>query len=50
MTRSPDILFLMTDQMQTRVLDPGYPCRTPNLDGLAGRGVRFTRAYTPNPV
>jgi len=50
MTRPPDILFLMTDQMQARVLEPAHPCHTPNLDGLAGRGVRFTRAYTPNPV
>jgi len=34
----PDILVLMTDQMQARVLDPGHPCRTPNLDRLAARG------------
>ena len=46
----PNILFLMTDQMQARVLDPSHPCRTPNLDRLAARGVRFTAAYTPNPV
>ena len=47
---SPNILFLMTDQMQGRVLEPDNPCRTPNLDRLAARGVRFRRAYTPNPV
>lgn len=46
----PNILFLMTDQMQGRVLDPDHPCRTPNFDRLAARGVRFTRAYTPNAV
>ena len=46
----PNILFLMTDQMQARVLDPDHPCQTPNLDRLARRGVRFTRAYTPNAV
>jgi len=40
----------MTDQMQGRVLDPDHPCKTPNLDRLASRGVRFTRAYTPNAV
>lgn len=50
MTARPNILFLMTDQMQGRVLEPGHPCRTPNLDRLAQRGVRFRRAYTPNAV
>ena len=49
MTR-PNILFLMTDQMQGRVLDPDNPCQTPHLDRLAARGVRFRRAYTPNAV
>lgn len=46
----PNILFLMTDQMQARVLEEGHPCQTPNLDRLAGDGVRFRRAYTPNAV
>ena len=47
---SPNILFLMTDQMQGRVLEPDNPCQTPYLDRLAARGVRFGRAYTPNAV
>ena len=46
----PNILFLMTDQMQGRVLDLGNPCLTPHFDRLAARGVRFPRAYTPNAV
>ena len=46
----PNLLFLMTDQMQAAVLRPGHPCRTPNFDRLAARGVRFERAYTPNAV
>jgi arylsulfatase A-like enzyme len=46
----PNILFLMTDQMQGRVLEPDSPCITPNFDRLAARGVRFQRAYTPNAV
>jgi arylsulfatase A-like enzyme len=46
----PNILFLMTDQMQAAVLDPDHPCRTPNLDRLAAGGVRFRRAYTPNAI
>lgn len=46
----PNILFLMTDQMQGRVLEPDHPCITPNFDALAEKGVRFPRAYTPNAV
>ena len=46
----PNILFLMTDQMQGRVLEPGHPCITPNFDALAEKGVRFPKAYTPNAV
>ncbi|MEZ4869871.1 MAG: sulfatase-like hydrolase/transferase [Caldilineaceae bacterium] len=49
-TTKPNILFLMTDQMQGRVLDPASPCQTPNFDRLAAHGVRFTHAYTPNAV
>ena len=50
MSNRPNILFLMTDQMQGRVLEPDHPCRTPNFDRLAARGVRIERAYTPNAV
>jgi len=50
MPTGPNILFLMTDQMQGRVLAPDHPCQTPNLDRLARRGVRFEHAYTTNAV
>ena len=50
MSDKPNILFLMTDQMQGQVLRPGHSCLTPNFDRLAERGVRFDRAYTPNAV
>jgi arylsulfatase A-like enzyme len=50
MTTKPNILFLMTDQMQGRVLNPDHPCKTPNFDRLAAQGVRFPCAYTPNAV
>ena len=50
MSDRPNILFPMADQMQARVLEPGHVCQTPNLDRLAGEGVRFARAYTPNNI
>ncbi len=50
MPKQPNILFLMTDQMRADVLAPDHPCRTPHLDRLAARGLRITRAYTPNPI
>ena len=50
MSKRPNLLFLMADQMQGRVLEPGHPCQTPYFDQLAARGVRFQRAYTPNAV
>ena len=48
--QKPNLLLLMADQMQGRVLRLGHPCKTPHLDALAARGVRFERAYTPDPV
>lgn len=50
MPARPNILFLMTDQMQGRVLEPGHPCHTPNFDRLAAGGLRIRNAYAPNPV
>lgn len=50
MHRPPNLLILMADQMQAQVLEPDHICRTPHLDQLAQRGVRFTRAYTPNNI
>lgn len=47
---APNILFLMTDQMQGRVLDSDHPCITPNFDRLMARGARLPKAYTPNAV
>ncbi|MBV7334110.1 sulfatase-like hydrolase/transferase [Chloroflexi bacterium TSY] len=50
MHRPPNLLILMADQMQAQVLEPDHICRTPHLDRLAQRGVRFTQAYTPNNI
>ena len=47
-----NILFIMCDQLRFDYLGCyGHPClATPNLDALAARGVRFTRAYVQSPV
>lgn len=44
-----NILLIMTDQHRWDTLGCyGAPiCRTPNVDALAARGVRFNAAYTP---
>ena len=51
-TRRPNILLITADQMRCDCLGAtGHPVvRTPHLDALAARGVRFTNAYTTFPV
>jgi arylsulfatase A-like enzyme len=47
-----NILFIMCDQLRWDYLScSGHPrLQTPNIDALAARGVRFTRAYVQSPV
>lgn len=47
-----NILFIMTDQMRADCLSSaGHPVvKTPNLDALASRGVRFEHAYVQSAV
>ena len=47
-----NILFIMADQLRADYLSCyGHPhLETPNLDALAGKGVRFDRAYVQSPV
>ena len=47
-----NILFLMIDQLRYDYLGcTGHPTiRTPNIDALAARGVRFDRAYVQSPI
>jgi choline-sulfatase len=47
----PNILILMTDQQRGDALSiEGHPClMTPNMDNIAGSGVRFSKAYTTCP-
>ncbi|MBK37270.1 MAG: hypothetical protein CME26_17330 [Gemmatimonadetes bacterium] len=48
----PNILFFFPDQHRHDYLgtNPDIPVRTPNIDALGARGVRFTNAITPSPV
>ncbi|MEC7765013.1 MAG: sulfatase-like hydrolase/transferase [Pseudomonadota bacterium] len=50
MTRN--ILFIMCDQLRFDYLGcAGHPTiKTPNIDALAARGVRFDRAYAQSPI
>ena len=52
MSDDTNILFIMCDQLRWDYLSCyGHPhLRTPNIDGLAARGVRFTRAYCQAPL
>ena len=43
----PNILFVMTDQEQSQVINPDHPCITPNAEKMMSDGVVFDRAYTP---
>jgi arylsulfatase A-like enzyme len=49
----PNILLIMTDQQfgdaMSCVIGNQY-LDTPHMDSLAGNGMRFTRAYSPNPL
>jgi arylsulfatase A-like enzyme len=50
--RTSNILFIMCDQLRWDYLScAGHPTlKTPNIDALAAKGVRFTRAYVQSPV
>jgi arylsulfatase A-like enzyme len=50
--RAMNVLFIMADQLRwDHLACAGHPyLRTPNLDALARRGVRFTQAYVSSGV
>ncbi len=52
MPSGKNILFIMCDQLRFDYLGCyGHPhLKTPNIDALAARGVRFDRAYVQSPV
>jgi iduronate 2-sulfatase len=50
-TRRPNVLLIMADDLNNDMGTFGHPLvKTPHLDRLAARGVRFDRAYTQFPL
>ncbi len=51
-TSTRNVLWIMADQLRWDYLSCyGHPSlHTPHIDGLAARGVRFTRAYIQSPI
>ena len=46
----PNILFIMTDQQRWDAMGcSGGWIQTPNLDRIAGEGIRFARCVTNSP-
>lgn len=47
----PNVLFLMSDDLNTALSGFGHPqCKTPHLDKLAERGVRFENMHCQYPI
>ena len=45
----PNILIFMTDHQRGDTVRPEHPCKTPNIDRLAGEGVIFDQTFCPAP-
>ncbi|MGN1046572.1 MAG: sulfatase-like hydrolase/transferase, partial [Candidatus Cryptobacteroides sp.] len=50
--RRPNILFIMTDDHTTQAMScyGGRLIQTPNMDRIAGEGIRFDNCYATNAL
>lgn len=50
--KKPNVLFIISDDLGSQSLGcyGNEQCKTPNIDALAKKSVRFTRTYTQYPV
>lgn len=48
-SRRPNVLFIIADDLNTRIAPYGGPALTPHLSRLAAQGVTFDRAYSQFP-
>lgn len=46
----PNVLFIISDDLRPELSCYGSSVETPNLDRLAGRGVRFANAWAQYPL
>lgn len=52
MKQQHNVIVIMSDEHDPRMMGcSGHPfVKTPNLDALAARGLRFSNGYTPSPI